>query len=395
MTLFYVPLEAYKERYTMQWSAPKTGWLERRWIENGTPYRRIDGQIPQRPTGIQTGVVLDAVGRSIFAMDQIQTLLLLAEVGEIHEDDVIYFDDFWHPGIEALPYAFSQMASLMFKKPKMFAFLHAQSVDEFDFTYSMKPWIRHFEKGIGAILSGIFTSCPTLGNLIVEGEIAPREKVHVTGHPFASDEVLERMPQFQTKRYNNVVWSSRWDREKRPNFFCDVARRVLDRMPDSMFTVCTGSKELRSNDRMLVERARQMERSYPNRFVVKEDLTKEQYYEILVESKVQFNCALQDFVAISLLEASVAGCYPIYPCFRSFPETFDYQWEYLYHPGSIEDAATKIMETLSRNQNDLWTKDVMYERRWIHTRFDSSWKRQLQIMEGKTYDNPFKSGKRS
>jgi len=40
--LYYCPLETYKERYTMQWAAPKTGWLERNWIAHKIPYTRID-----------------------------------------------------------------------------------------------------------------------------------------------------------------------------------------------------------------------------------------------------------------------------------------------------------------------------------------------------------------
>ena len=32
----------------------------------------------------------------------------------------------------------------------------AQSVDEYDFTYNMKNWMRHYELGLDERLSGIF-----------------------------------------------------------------------------------------------------------------------------------------------------------------------------------------------------------------------------------------------
>ena len=103
--LYYVPLESYKERYTCQLSAPKVGWLERNWIESGIEYKRINGT-DYDTKNIKTGVVLDAVRRSRFAMSQIDTVLLLADSGVITNEDVFYFDDFWHPGIESLAYAF-------------------------------------------------------------------------------------------------------------------------------------------------------------------------------------------------------------------------------------------------------------------------------------------------
>ncbi len=51
-------------------------------------------------------------------------------------------------------------------------------------------------------------------------------------------------------------------------------------------------------------------------------MTKQNYYQILDESKVQFNCADQDWVSFTLLEAVTFGCHPVYPDFRSFPEVF-------------------------------------------------------------------------
>lgn len=383
--LYYVPLESYKERYTMQWSAPKTGWLERNWIKEGIEYFRVEGvrALPQRK--IKVGCVLDGVGRSLHCYSQNEELLLLAEQGKITDNDIIYFDDFWHPGLESLPYAFH----LLGIKPKMFAFLHAQSVDEFDFTYPMRSWMRFFEKGIGEVLNGIFVCGPCLRDLVVFGGIAAKEKVFVTGHPFNSEEVRERMPAtFPTHRKNHIIFSSRWDDEKNPLFFLQVAKTVIERNKKAKFIVCTSAEKLRSNNQENLFALEQYRKQYPENILLMEGLTKEEYYKELCDAKIQVNTADQDFVAITLLEASVAGCYPVYPYFRSFPETLRHSSAYTYTRLDVEDAAQKILSVLKHE--DLWTPKEIEKRSWIHARFDTAWKRMLLAMtKGKVEDDPY------
>lgn len=393
--LFYCPLEPYKDRYTMQWSAPKTGWLESRWTQAGVDYVRIDGDVSSEPRTIKTGVVLDAVGRSIFCFSQISKLLLMAERGEIKDSDVIYIDDFWTPGLEALPYALG----LMKVRPRVYAFLHAQSVDEFDFTHQFRHWIRHVERGYGEWLDGIFVCCPTLKELVVMGGIAPANKVHVTGHPFNSDEVMSRMPQWyrifmgerngvpeDTKfqqRKNQIVWSSRFDAEKNPHFFLQVAEKCIKENVfdgDVKFVVCTSSPKLRSNDQRAVPALMNLIAKYPLHVELRENLTKEEYYAVLCESKVQFNCASQDFVAITLLESSVAGCWPVYPYFRSFPETFLWQHPlYMYQHLDVGNAVDRLLQVLVLPDWQ-WSAEAIKNRSWIHRRFDSSWMRMADRM---------------
>lgn len=384
--LYYIPLESYKERYTMQWSAPKTGWLERNWIKHKVEYQRIDGDVssatPKQNT-IQSGCVLDATGRSIYCFSQVTQLLNLVKNGTITSNDIIYFDDFWHPGIEALPYAFH----LLDVHPKMFAFLHAQSVDEFDFTYPMRRWMRHFEKGIAEALTGIFVCGPCLRDLVVFGGIAPYNKVHITGHPFCSEEVKERMMAQTTSRKEHVIFSSRWDSEKNPKFFLAVAKKVIDRRPYVKFIVCSSAPKLRSNDQSNLVALEQARQEFPNNILLKDNLTKEEYYAELCQAKIQMNTANQDFVAITLLEASVAGCYPVYPYFRSFPETLCYKPEFMYRHLDLDDAVNKVISIIDRN--DLWTNKQIESRAWVHTRFDTAWLRQLRVMHDDPIDDPY------
>ena len=152
---------------------------------------------------------------------------------------------------------------------------------------------------------------------------------------------------------------------------------MLEKRPSTKFVICTGSKELRSNSPQLLAALKAFMVACPN-LMVKTGCTKEMYYKELLTAKIQMNTALQDFVPLTLLEASVAGAYPVYPWFRSFPDTFENSSAYLYPFKDVDGAAEHVIRILDRC--DLWTEEEIKKRSWIHSRFDSSWARQLKIM---------------
>lgn len=370
------------------------GWLERRWIEAGVEYTRVEGDKSDAPRVIKTGVALDAVGRSTYCFSQIAKLLRMAEAGQITDADTIYFDDFWTPGSEALPYAFG----LMGIKPKCYGFWHAQTVDKFDFVHPFRYWMRPMERGQLAWMDGVFVTCPGLKDEIVLAGLCEPAKVRVTGAPFASDEVMERMPLAYrghmkgntfpgtvaggivdlNERLNQVVWSSRFDAEKDPHFFMDVIEESVRRYSSARFVVCTSAPELRSNDPTAVPRLRAIQSRHPLNVEVLEGLSKNRYYEVLTYSKVQFSSADQDWVSITLVEASVAGCYLLYPYFRSFPDAFLRRPGFMYQKRDMNHAVEMINGIIRRD--DLWTPEQIASRSWIHRRFDSSWMRMLDAM---------------
>ncbi len=375
--LFYCPLESYKERYTMQWSAPKTGWLERNWIKANIPYIRIDSteNSPYKEDAvIEAGLVLDTLKRNRHCCEQVNQLMALASTGIITDNDVIYFDDFWHFNIQALAYHFHMLGII----PKMYAFCHAQSVDEYDFTYPMRHWMRDFEKGIGKILSGIFVNSNLLKQLLDEAWIGTYEKIHVIGHIFSEEEVRERFPKKLPPKENNVVFSSRWDDEKNPLFFLDVINIIMRLRQDIKFIVCTSSEKLKSNNPTNLDALQKAMIQFPNNLFLKEGLTKEEYYMELLKAKIQINTASQDWVSIALLEASVAGCFPVYPNFRSFPQAFRNESIYMYKTLVPEAAAFKISKVM--NYPYMWDEKSLQARAWIHQRHNSSWARMINVM---------------
>ena len=73
-----------------------------------------------------------------------------------------------------------------------------------------------------------------------------------------------------------------------------------------------------------------------------ENLNKNDYYALLNDTRVLFNCALQDWVSNTVSEADTLGANVLYPAYRSFPETFANDPDRLYIPWSMEDAIRKL-----------------------------------------------------
>lgn len=380
--LVYVPLEAYKERYTEQLSRPITGWWERNWRKIGLKYGIVSGQGFQDDSRvyelrIKTGEVLDATWRSQFAISQIKKILEAVKEKIITEKDVIYFDDFWHPGIEALAY---QQHQLGIKIP-MYAYCWAQSIDKYDFTHAMRKWIRHYERGNAAILDGIFVANTKLKKLLHKKLDIPNKKIHVVGLPFCSEEVLEHFSKFTPERNDQVVFSSRFDREKDPMFFLDVVEHFANHPQHrglANFVYCTSAKEVRSNYPEALKRLKKYrERNY---LTVLEGLSKELYYDVLRSSKIQLNTAKQDWVSFTLLEAITCGCRPVYPNRRSFPETFgDYAAEYLYEPNNVADCVAAIIKGVDKMSITKYKNDLTVPYRIVDYHNDS-WKRILDVI---------------
>ncbi len=348
--LFYLPLEPYEERYTKQLSSP-SGWFERQAEACGVEFTRIDGYLGEQeiPKEIVVGKVVDAMGRSLWAMRQMQGLLPLIQNG-----DIVYVEDFWHPGLESIPY-YCQMADI---KVKVYARCWAQTVEPHDFTYEMREWMRHYERGQGQWLAGIFVAARAHRDMLIMHQIASKRKIHVIGLPFDSSAVLDRfrcdteVPDSRTcitpreDRPPRVIFSSRWDAEKQPKIYLEIAKRMHERYPDENIEfIATTSRSTHSEGwkKMLEDCTMGGDHVIPIR------VDKRGYYDYLRQSRVQFNCALLDFVSFTLLEACTFDCLPVYPSYCSFPDEFsriEYGHAHLYDPFDLDDAVKKILNGL-------------------------------------------------
>jgi hypothetical protein len=271
-----------------------------------------------------------------------QIVKLLRE-GKMQFSDVLFFEDMFHPGLEALPYIFNQSNPQY--RPRVYLRCLAQTVDPDDFVHvwGMNKWMSLYEKMVVDWVDGIIVASQEMLPFIqVAGWDVP---LYVTGLPFGKAEVQSRVPIVKpfNQRQLRVTFAARWDQEKQPEFFLELAR--APEFSHVTFTVVQGGP-LRSNKRELVAEAREFARKEPDHFQIIENAGKNQYYEVLNDTRVLFNCALQDWVSNTVSEADALGANVLYPAYRSFPETFFNDHERLYVPWSLEDAKAKLKKLL-------------------------------------------------
>lgn len=338
MKIYYLPLEPYEERYTAQLDR----WYKTAFKRRGVEHVTVEGT--RTSSVISTGRVLDAHGRSIWALTQTAQLLALWQEQPPTWDDVVFLADMFHPGYEALLYVIDQLPANA--RPRLFTRNWAQSVDPHDFTFAMRRWMRDYERIVSRTASGIFVAS-SVQVAQMHAAMLDHAPVHVVGLPFDGAEVRERSGlTFPTKKERRVLFSSRWDREKQPHFFMNLVERAQGReFAGVEWAVCTSAPRLRSNDPGALNRLHDMVEQ--GKITLYEGLTKQQYYRLLASSAVQFNCALQDFVSFTLLEASALGTLSVLPAYLSFPEAVNYDYRWLYAAFDVDAALGKLSDALT------------------------------------------------
>jgi glycosyltransferase involved in cell wall biosynthesis len=328
-TIWYFPLEEVKSRYTHQLC---TSWIPDgiyKYLKINDDFRTIYGE--SISTDIKVGHVLDATGRGIYSLTQVANFLKEIRNGQVKSGDVLYIQDFWTPGIEAIQYALD-----LYKiKLKIYSMCHAQSVDEYDFTYQMKDWIRFIELGYDKLhkYGGIFVGSSIHKKQLIDAGF--KSKIYVISLPFDSLEVKNRIKNYLMNIKNNIVFSSRLDTEKQPLFMLKIAKAFLKQYKDWTFTITTSGKTFKSNNNKILKKIYAYAKK-EKRFILKENLSKNDYYKELCESKIQLNTSLQDYVSWTAIEASICQCDLCYPKFRSFPEFINKNR--LYEPWDINSV---------------------------------------------------------
>jgi hypothetical protein len=315
----------------------------------------VPGTTIDNSQAISVGQVLDAHGRSYFAMSQMMNLVQLMKNGEVRGDDVIYFEDMFQPGIESLPYIMDQIPAA--QRPRVYVRCLAQSIDPDDFVHvwGMAGWMSTYERMVNEFVTGVLaTNEEMVAHMRIAGWRAPI--YNISGLAFGKDEVLERIGgaaniQPFADRPRRVGFAARWDQEKQPGFFMDLIEMYGELTSEPCeFAIYSGGA-LRSNNSEYVTRAREMEAA--GKLKIHDNITKNEYYAHLNNTRVLFNCALQDWVSNTVSEADTLGCNVLYPAYRSFPETFANDPNRLYVPWSIDDAYHKMQNLLREPHHNM------------------------------------------
>jgi hypothetical protein len=352
--LWYMGLEPYKARYTLQLQE----WNRAVFDSRGYQWEIVPGETLGNDQAIVTGQVLDAHGRTYFGMSQMMNLVKSMKAGEVTSEDVVLFEDMFQPGIESLPYIMQQCDPAM--RPKIAVRCLAQTIDPDDFVHvwGMQKWMGLYEKMVDSFADIILASNE---EMVMHMKVAGWENkniYNISGLAFGKEEVRGRVPgelkPFNQRAYR-VGFAARWDQEKQPDFYLDLIELYHDRKneypqdtftsidyayPDVEFAIYSGAK-LRSNNDSYMKRTRDLEQR--GLLTIYEDLEKNEYYELLNDTRVLFNCALQDWVSNTVSEADTLGANVLYPAYRSFPETFANDYTRLYVPWSLENALDKLI----------------------------------------------------
>jgi hypothetical protein len=340
--LFYMGLEQYVGRYTYQLQQ----WNEAVFKRRGIDYVIVPGSTIDNTKAISVGQVLDAHGRSYFGMSQMMNLVQMMRSGEVTESDVIYFEDMFQPGIESLPYILDQIPPG--HRPRIFVRCLAQAIDPDDFVHvwGMSKWMSTYEQMVNCFADGVLaTNEEMVAHMRIANWTAPI--YNISGLAFGKEEVLSRVNN-EVKPFDQramrVVFAARFDQEKQPDFYMDLIEAWhRNGMPKVEFAVLSGGP-LRSNNPKYLERAAKLEER--GMLKIYKDLQKNDYYNIVNDSRVLFNCALQDWVSNTVSEADTLGCNVLYPAYRSFPETFANDHTRMYVPWSQQDAFDKLTALL-------------------------------------------------
>ena len=389
MKIFYMGLEPYEGRYTLQLQE----WTERAFKKRGVNYVVVPGTTIDNSKAIVTGQVLDAHGRSYFGMSQIMNLVKMMKAGEVTSDDIVFFEDMFQPGMESLPYIMQQSPAEY--RPKVWIRCLAQAIDPDDFihVWGMSKWMSLYEEMCNEFVTGVLaTNEEMVAHMKIANWKAP--VYNISGLSFGKEEVQSRVKNIKPfeERTMRVIFGARWDQEKQPGFFMDMIEHwnANKRLPLVEFCICVGGP-LRSNNKVYVDRARQMEKE--GTLKIYENLKKNEYYNILADSRVLFNCALQDWTSNTVSEADSLGTNVLFPAYRTFPEVFANDETRLYVPWSGRDAMEKLKVLLMKpspsiGQISNWTNGTIDRMIDIMTGKGEQWRR-----DGRHYRTPVSESK--
>ena len=308
-TIYIVDLEAVETRYTAQWKSH----LPKHLRKEGHNVQVISGP-EDIPSATTPGAFLNFGGTNIYKSNQVEQIGRLFCSGRIHSGDHFIFTDAWHPGIINLKY----MSELLNIPVTTHGLWHAGSYDPQDFLGRLvgnKPWVRHAEKSFFAAFDyNYFATSFHIDmfhhNLLNDGLIE---------NPWENDDKADMI---QSGKYVRTGWPMEY-MEDILTAYKGMKKRNLILFPH------------RIAPEKQVEIFRDLKEHLPQyEFVVCQDqqLTKNEYHNLLGEAKLVFSANLQETLGISCYEGAVVDAIPMVPDRLSYTEmyydTFKYPSEW-------------------------------------------------------------------
>jgi glycosyltransferase involved in cell wall biosynthesis len=296
MTVYIVDLESIPTRYTCEWKSHLPELIKKHRHEVVV----ISGP-DDLPNNTTPGMFLNFSATNIYKSVQVEKFSRLFSDGKIKDGDYFLFTDAWHPGVINLKY----MADLLGVKIKIGGCWHAGSYDPQDGLGRLvgdKPWVRHAEKSF----------------------------FHAIDHNyFATDFHIEMFA-------SNLLEVKEDNNNEVINHFESTSKIVRTGWPmDYMSNTLNLYKGMKKRDLILfphriapekqVEIFRDLKAQLPQyEFVVCQDqeLTKNEYHNLLGEAKIVFSCSLQETLGIGCYEGAIVDAIPMVPDRLSYSEMY-------------------------------------------------------------------------
>lgn len=311
--MFLVPIEPLKERYTEQWYRNIPEFFKKEY-----EVINIDGE--SLIDYVKDGTFLDINSTIFYKSEQLKKISKLFFDKKVNDDDIFFIYDLEFWGIEALKY----LADLQNIKIKIYGFLHAASYTKEDFIEKCSDYGKYYELGWLKICDGIFVGTQYHKDAVIERRIILYvkkdeqndfiNKIFVTGNPlFKEDYFLNK----KIEKKKQLIISNRFDWEKRPNLSLDFAIILKEKIPDLNIVICTSRPKFKSNKKWLIDYARVLEKN--NVIKIYENLSKQEYHELLAESKIMLSNTIEENFGYCVIESCIFNTYPL--CENKFSHT--------------------------------------------------------------------------
>jgi glycosyltransferase involved in cell wall biosynthesis len=304
-----VPIEAIPDRYSADWQI----WFEREYNRLGVPFIRINPE--PLSNKITCGSFLDVAGTNYYKSMQTAMICEMIYNKEITENDVFFFHDLWHPGIESLAYIRDGMGI----NYKIVGCLHAGSYDPYDFLHKkgMTYWAEDSENSWFKIIDKIFVATKFHKHLILSKRKCNPKKIVVTHWPFYWD----KKP---IAKENIVIFPHRLDEEKNYPLFLELKEDFEENFEKSSLFGESWS------------------------FVATKEVckTKEEYYDLLGRAKISVSFADQETFGIAMMESLFSDCLILVPDRLSYSELYPSFFKF----ASFEEACSKLFHFTQMNE---------------------------------------------
>ena len=297
MTVYLVDLESVESRYTSQWKVHLPTLLRKK----GHNVQIIAGP-EDVPSATTPGAFLNFGGTNIYKSSQVEQISRLFCSGSINAGDHFIFTDAWHPGIINLKY----MSELLGIPVVTHGLWHAGSYDPQDFLGRLignKPWVRHAEKS--------FFGC------FDHNYFATDFHINMFHHNLLNDGLIENPWEEEDKV--DMLESGKYVRSGWPMEYMEDTLTPYKGMPKRDLILFPH----RIAPEKQVEIFRDLKEHLPQyEFIVCQDqqLTKNEYHNLLGEAKLVFSANLQETLGISWYEGAVVDTIPMVPDRLSYSE---------------------------------------------------------------------------